>query len=204
MLSPSRQRGITLIEVVITIALAAILLFTVAPSVSSMITNGRLRSSAESVQQGIQRARNEALKRNQDVSLWFVTTDAAGNLDNGCALSAASKAWVVSIDNPAGACAASVSDTVAPRVLEKSAGNAAGTNVTLTAFQVDGVTPSSSVMFDGFGRVTSGTAVGRINLSSAVGGEDLRAMRILLSRGGSLRTCEPGVSDTSDPRYCPL
>lgn len=197
----SRQRGFSMIEIAITMALAAILLFTVAPSVSSMIANSRVRSSAESVQQGLQRARNEALRRNQDVSLWFVTTNASGNLDNSCALSATANAWVVSINDPSGACAASSSDTVAPMVVEKSNSGAVNDNVVVTAWQSGGGTASTNVTFDGFGRVTSATAVARINVNPASAG--FRSLRIQLSRGGSLRLCEPAVTDTSDPRICP-
>jgi len=204
MLSRSRQRGVSMIEISVAMALAAILLFAVAPSVSSMVANSRVRSTAESVQQGIQRARTEALKRNQVVTLWFLTRNSECSLDKSCALSATTKAWVVSLDNPAGACAASASATAAPRLIEKSAGNAAGTNVTLNAWQSGGASAgaSNSVSFDSFGRVTAGTAVARVELASASSIDDLRTMRILLSRGGSLQSCEPGVTNTGDPRYC--
>ena len=74
MLSRRLQAGITLIEVLIAVAIVGLLLAFAAPSATVWIQNTQLRNSAESVLNGIQMARLEALKRNTNVS--FQLTDA--------------------------------------------------------------------------------------------------------------------------------
>lgn len=64
-----RERGITLIEVMITIALVAILLVLGLPAFGTMITNMRVRATAEDLLASVQLARTEAMKIGQPVSL---------------------------------------------------------------------------------------------------------------------------------------
>lgn len=201
MLMGPRQSGFTLIEISTTLAVMAMLLFALAPEITSMITNSRIRSTAESLQQGLQRARNEALSRNREVRLWLVTQNPSNTLDNTCALSANSTAWIVSINDPSGQCAAASSDTVDPMVIEKSAGGTTSANVTVSALQSDG-TAATSVAFDGFGRVAGAAAISRIDLDNISSSSSFRPLRIALASGGSLRLCEPRVTDASDPRRC--
>lgn len=61
-------RGFTLIEVMIAIALVGLLLLAGMPTFATMISNLRVRSVSDSVLSGIQFARTEALKRNQNVT----------------------------------------------------------------------------------------------------------------------------------------
>ena len=197
----SGQRGMSMIELAITMALGAVLLFAVVPDVTSMVANSRIRSTAESLQQGLQRARNEALRRNQDVTFWLTTANASSSLDNTCALSASALAWVVSINDPAGKCAAAGSDTADPLLVEKSVGGATGSSVTLSALQADAVTAATQVVFDGFGRVPAATSIARIDLDNASGGNNFRPLRIEVTRGGSVRLCEPRAA-AGDPRRC--
>jgi type IV fimbrial biogenesis protein FimT len=192
---------VSLIEVSVTLALAALMLFAVVPEVSSMVANHRVRGNVESVQQGLQRARNEALRRNQEVSFWLVTANASGNLDNSCALSASGSAWVVSRNDPSGKCAAASSEITDPLLIEKSVGGS-GAGVALAALQTDGATAANRVVFDGFGRVASADAIARIDLDNASSGNDFRPLRLQVTRGGGVRLCEPRVSATGDPRRC--
>lgn len=197
-----RQRGVSMIEVAITMALAAILLFSVAPEVTTMIANSRIRSSAESLQQGLQRARNEALRRNQQVTFWLVAPNAASNLDNTCTLSSSAGGWVVSINNPSGKCAAASTDSVDPMLIEKAVGGTTGSGVAVSALQSDGTTAATSVVFDGFGRVPTTTAIASIDLDYTNASNNFRPLRIQVTRGGAVRLCEPRVTATNDPRRC--
>jgi type IV fimbrial biogenesis protein FimT len=196
------QRGVTMIEIAVVMTLMAVLLFTVLPSVTAAVANQRTRSSAESLMQGLMRARAEALKANRPVSLWLTTTTASGDLDNGCALAASARAWVVSINDPAGKCAAANSLTTDPMILERAVAGSTAANVTVAALQSDGATAANSVTFDGFGRVTAATAISTIDLDHASPGNDYRPLRIEVGRGGSVRLCEPRVTNTDDPRRC--
>ncbi len=60
--------GFTLIELMVTIVIMAVAAALAAPSFSSLIGNYRVRSSAESILNGLNLARAEAVRRNSPVS----------------------------------------------------------------------------------------------------------------------------------------
>ncbi|GAB4181397.1 MAG: hypothetical protein OHK0026_13540 [Rhodocyclaceae bacterium] len=66
---PRRGRGFTLAELVIALAILAIIATLALPSFQTMIENQRLRAAAESVLNGLQLARAEAIRRNTRVRL---------------------------------------------------------------------------------------------------------------------------------------
>ena len=82
-------RGFTLIEMMIAISIAAILLAIAVPSFSHSQLNSQLRASANDLVASVNLARNEALKRNRQVTL-CVSTDGAscttGNWRQGWAV----------------------------------------------------------------------------------------------------------------------
>jgi type IV fimbrial biogenesis protein FimT len=196
------QRGFSMIEIAISLTLVALLLFAVMPDVTAMAANNRIRSGAESYLQGMQRARNEALRSNQVVTFWLTTPNASGVLDNTCALDSGARAWVVSVNDPSTKCATASSATADPMIFERAVGASTAGTVTVSALQSDGTTAATSVAFDGFGRVTAGTAISTIDLNNATTGNNFRPLRIQVARGGSVRLCEPRVTDTTDPRRC--
>ena len=64
MLTPSRQQsGVTLIELVVGLAVFAILLGIAIPNFSTFIQNSKIRTSAEAIQNGLSLARVEAVRR---------------------------------------------------------------------------------------------------------------------------------------------
>lgn len=83
-----RERGFTLIEVMVTVILIAILASLAAPSFQTTIARFRVRTAAESLMSGLQLARSEALRRNQPVRFtlgaragnWSVTAVTSGTL----------------------------------------------------------------------------------------------------------------------------
>lgn len=88
-------RGFSLVELLVTIAIAAVLLSLGLGSVTSMIASSRTRGAAESVLSGLQMARAEAIQRNTPMRFQLVTS-----MDSACAsntaAAAASMLWVVS------------------------------------------------------------------------------------------------------------
>jgi type IV fimbrial biogenesis protein FimT len=84
-----RQQGVTLIELMVTLVILVILATIGMPSFTSFLRNTELRSSSESVYQGLQLARAEAVRRNARVRFvigagtgWTVATDAGTTLQS--------------------------------------------------------------------------------------------------------------------------
>ncbi|RJG14298.1 prepilin-type N-terminal cleavage/methylation domain-containing protein [Pseudomonas cavernicola] len=65
----ARQRGFTLIELMVTIAVMAVLLGIAIPSFTDVTLGSKLRSQANDLVAGATLARSEAIKRNQAVTL---------------------------------------------------------------------------------------------------------------------------------------
>ena len=85
---PRRSRGVTLIEIVITLVIASILVVMAVPNFTEWIRNQRIRTAAESILNGLQTARAEALTTNSPVNFqvsgsdsgsWAVVTSRGGN-----------------------------------------------------------------------------------------------------------------------------
>jgi type IV fimbrial biogenesis protein FimT len=70
-------RGFTLIELMVTIAVLAILMMLAAPSFADFFQRYRLRGAADEVASLLVTARTEAMTRNRDVAVVFKGTDAA-------------------------------------------------------------------------------------------------------------------------------
>lgn len=194
----NKRGGFTLIEMMITVVIMAILLAVGAPSFTTFIQNAQIRTAAENLQAGLSLARSEALRRNAHVSLWMVN-----NLSASCARSATGTSWVVSQDNPAGNCAAGASDTTAPRLIQTRSGSDGSSNVTLSAVDSGG-SATSCITFNGFGQVETtcnggGNPIARVSLVSAV--SNTRALDIRVTAGGATRTCNPAETGSS-PTAC--
>jgi type IV fimbrial biogenesis protein FimT len=211
LIEPSlRQRGFSLIELAVTLTVIVLLLAAVAPSVSDWVHNTEVRNAAESIQSGLQKARTEALRSNEPVTFWLVSGADQRNVDNSCALSSSAGSWVVSRNDPTGACATAPSTTVVPMVVETHAAGDGATDVIVAAAAADG-TASQCVRFNGFGRVVDAGAtpadgcrppgqVATIDLTHVSGA---RHLRVVVSPGGGVRMCDVGVTVATDPRKCP-
>mgnify|MGYP003576416149 CR=1 FL=1 len=191
------QRGFTLVEIVVTLAVLALIMFAVAPNIGTWLANTRVRNIADSLQNGLQTARAEAIRRNQSMSFWLVQTDDPGVLGNECTLASNSGSWVVSVNSPVAHCADQPSTTSSPMLVAgRAMGN--GQPVTVAALQSDKTTAANSITFHGFGRVSSTSPIGFIDVS----GTGTRNLRIEISTAGAVRLCDPAVSSENDPRKC--
>ena len=99
-----KQRGFTVIELVIAVTIAGFLLAAMMPIVGVWMRNTRIRTAAESMSNGLMQARNEAVRRNQPVSFYLVSDTDAVAMSDACALSDSSAGWVVALASPAGKC----------------------------------------------------------------------------------------------------
>jgi type IV fimbrial biogenesis protein FimT len=176
-----KELGLTLIELLVTMAVIGVLGSLAIPSFQDWIQNNRTRNAAESIQNGIQIARAEAVSRNTSVQF-----DLRAN-----------SAWTVCV-SPAvpGACP---DPDDATTVQSRAASEGSSADVT--------VAPSvaSPYVFNGLGILTPAPAGGAVTIDvDNTAATDSRELRIVIGVGGSSRMCDPdtGLSAT-DPRKCP-
>jgi len=187
------QRGVTLIELMIGIVIFSTLLGLAAPSFTVWLQNSQIRSAAESLQHGLQVAHATAIQRNTVV--WFRLVSA---LNDSCTVAPDGANWVVSIDDPAGACSTAPSDKTAPRIVQSRSGAESSRNATVAA-------ETASIGFNGLGRrvTTTSAATLKIDVANPTGGEcnarggDMRCLRLSVSVGGQIRMCDPAALNDS-------
>lgn len=184
--------GVTLIELVVGLALFALLMGLAVPAFQKMTLNAQGRTAADGTLNGLQLARAEALRRNKQVRFQLVDT-----LNSGCALSNRGPSWVVSLKSAAGACGVEPSETVDPLIVQKRSGSEGSRKATLNALDAAG-TAAATVTFDALGRVANSDAVARIDIEAA-GGD--RPLRVRIAPGGEIRLCDPGFPG-SHPQGC--
>lgn len=190
------QHGVTLIELVITLAVMAVAFGLGMPAYSAWIQNSQIRTAAESMQSGIQLARAEGLKSNATVRFQLMTTT-----DANCALSSTGTNWVISVNDATGKCDVTDS-TVDPFMARFKAGAEGAKNAAVSATQ-------SSISFNGLGQVTPApTSTITIDITNSTGGTcvaaggNMRCLQLQVGGAGQVRMCDPAVTAASDPRKC--
>jgi prepilin-type N-terminal cleavage/methylation domain-containing protein len=226
MLIPQQQSGVTLIELMITLAIAAVIALLALPAFQSMMASSRTKGTAESIISGLRLARSEAIKRNVPMRFQLVTS-----LDNTCASSITSPLWVVTqtdqvaAGDPVGLCAAAPftpKDDAAdqcnaaddPKWPIHPAGNPACADDPFIAAKSPSTVPpsvqvaadSAVVTFGPLGQVLTnmgGSAtMTRVDISSSIA--DVTPWRVLVSPGGAFRLCNAGGGIAAgNPLKCP-
>jgi len=183
------QHGLTLVELAVVMTVAAILYTQAAPMFSVWIGNTQTRTAAESIQNGLQLARGEAIRRNRLVQLVFTE--------------GANASWTVGCANPVDNGTPNVDDPgdCLPVIQARASGET-------SAQPQMGVVPAdaTTITFDSLGRVVanldgSDTAAQIDVANPIVGTSDRRTLRLALGAAGNIRMCDPAVA-SSDPRGC--
>jgi type IV fimbrial biogenesis protein FimT len=202
-LSQAVQRGFNLIEAVVTVSVLGLLVAAAAPSMTDWVRSSRVRSLAEATQNGLQRARTEALKRNQVVTFWLVSPNTTASPDDSCTVVSDSAAWVVTVavDDPTSHCSGPVSPATIPRIVEVYGPGTAGANIVVAGLQTDGATAASSVSFNGYGQRVSSGAGTLANIDISTANATARRLRIQVSASGGIRMCDRDIV-APDPRAC--
>lgn len=201
-------RGFTIVELAITLGIVAVMAMVAMPLVRDWMQNTAIRTAAESVASGLMRARSEAVRRNEEVRFSLVGGTSATQLDASCALSPASASWVVSLETPAGRCGSPAgegrSGDPAPRILDKHAHGADTAGIAVRALGPDcqGASTAAQVVFNGYGRALLDPAPLRCIEIRHPSSPTARALRVILSTGGTVRVCDPAVTAADDPRRC--
>jgi len=200
-------RGFTLVEIMITLAVLAFLMFIGLPAMGEFLQATQIRTAAESVTHGMQLARAEAVRRNSPVRFQFVST-----LADDCVITASGPHWIVSRNDPTGACEQAEvtdflepNDTSIPQIVQKRSNTDGSPNATFAA--TDDGAASTTVVFNTLGRVSNGTGIDSVNVENPTGtckasGGNLRCLRIVVSTGGDIRLCDPAITIVGDTRRC--
>ena len=196
--------GFSLTELMVTVAIVAILMSLAAPSFSTWIQNSRIRTTAESIQNGLQLARVEALKRNAAVE-FVLTSLAAAGTDADWVVRCVVAADDSDGDGVADCPGVSVSPApaVSPDAISQRPSAEGSRGIAVAA-------GASTFIFSGTGRVTPAPVVViAIDISNPSGGNcvaasgPMRCLRVTVSPGGQVRMCDPSIPLSSpDPRRC--
>jgi type IV fimbrial biogenesis protein FimT len=197
--------GFSLIELMVTLAVLGALLMAVTPLVRDWMLDTEIRNAAESISSGLNRARAEAVRRNEPVLFSLVSNvDHPGTLDNNCTVSSTSASWVVSLDPPAGHCADTLGTTTGTRLVARHArgDGSPGVTVEVRDAACGSTTGLGQVLFNGFGRAQAVPAPMRCIVVRHPGSSSTRTLHLVLNNGGTVRTCDPAVTDPRDTRRC--
>ena len=179
------QRGFTLIEVMVVVAIIAILLSVAAPSLVAFQRNSELRSTASSFLAAMQAARVEAMKRGVDT---YMIPAAGGSWANG---------WIVFADTDLSQTLNTATDTVIMQTGAIASRTAVVTgNANASAFS-DG-SGSYFIRFNGGGfsmNKDNTFRSGAIEFS-VTGSTEKR--RVVLNNVGRARLCDPAKDTTAD------
>ena len=192
MLRPCRDRGFTIIELMVTMTILGVLLALGFPAFGTFLQNARLGTRAKSFYSGIQLARSQAIRLNLPVE--FVLTDTAinsANLANVAASSPSGRNWVVRYQPSASE----------PYQLVEAKSALEGGD--MNNLQV--VATNDGIVFNGMGGTSSGNTA-TFDISNPAGGQcapagPMRCWRIVVTAGGQVRLCDPTVA-AGDSRAC--
>ena len=206
LMQASAERGVSLIELAIGMAILALIATQAAPSLNAFMINQRIRAAAEAMASMLQRGRAEAIERNQDVQ--FVTFNAliGGNISyiNNRVLAAGGRNWALRTKDSAGDYFAINSRSIAES--SPQAGNVSGT-IDSGIIQSSTV---SSVTFNSLGAASSGAASfdfirnnpNNLAAYQCASTGPIRCLRVTVSSAGQVRICDPAVTVSTDTRKC--
>jgi len=171
----SSTRGVSLIELVIVLAILAIVMARGMPMYSQYMQDLAIRGAAEATLAGLQLAKSEAARSNRPVE--FVI------------LPDADTAWVTRLaTDPAPA-----TDFARASVAEA---------LSVVATSLNG---ASRATFDGLGalraNIDGSASIAALRFTSASSPATSRALCVTVSNVGAIRMCDPNVP-TTDPRSC--
>lgn len=193
---PRRARGFTLIELMVTIALMALLLGLAGPAFTLWTRNAQVRTISDALQNGLRLAQTEAVRRNRQVVFFLTNTatcsDTTDPATNGSFWAVRTVALV----------AGETVTTVQCGNLSDSAPGVSITGPTAICFNSMGRQVSNASPGAGTATCTvPGNTPSTYDVSST--GSD-RPLRVLVTVGGQVRQCDPARTlSASNPDGCP-
>ncbi len=199
-------RGVTLIELIVTIALAATLVTLSIPSFVAWVRNAQIRSVADSLQNGLRVAQAEALRRNRQVVLGFTNdTPAAGTNPFASATAVAGgRRWWLQTVPQVGETSSDVSYIAAGVVVDGAS------TVTIANDQ-----SARTVCFGSTGRLVTNTSITGLSSGSCTAAKTTftvdqppastyRTLKVIVQLGGQVRMCDPArpALSSASPEGC--
>lgn len=168
MLIQRLQRGFSLIELMITLAIVAILATLAAPSFKVILANAQIRTAAQALQDGLQLARVEAIRRNARV-IFTIGTQST---------------WTVSVESDA--------STVQTRPYTEgsAAATVAVTPGGATQVTFDGLGRVKT-------NTDASSSITQLDIdvpTTLIPASASREQRVTITSGGAIRLCDPNVS----------
>lgn len=180
------EPGFTLIELMVTLVLLAVLLTLSAPSFIAYQRNAELTSAANSFVAALSAARSEAMKRQVRA---FVIPLSGTNWATG---------WQVFVDADSSVTSGSIAPAAGDLVVAQQAALQNGVVVTASSFPVDGTT--AYVMFNGNGSMTlldkTFQPYGSLELTNGT-----ESRRIIANLAGRLRVCKPSETGCTESAF---
>lgn len=203
MLKPWRHhRGFTLVELMVTLAVAALLLVAAVPAFGLWIQNVQIRSTAESLQNGLRKAQAEAITRGTQTVFVLSAGAPAWNAaptDNGANWSVRAQPVANSAEDDGKA-----TDQTHPLIEGSSYGSQTNVSITgpaLLCFNSGGrlITSTAVAVPNNPGKATCGAppAIYEIKRGDTIDA-DHKAYRVTVTVGGRVRMCDRGKTLSSD------
>lgn len=190
------SRGFTIVELVVAIALLALVLGLAAPAFTLWTRNAQVRTVSDGLQNGVRLAQAEAVRRSRQV-LFMLTDSAACNIaatatENG-------RYWAIRTVPLLGGDAA---EAVQCGVLADATEGVAIAGPAVICFNSMGRQVANAAPNVG-GATCALAADGVSQYDVSVGGSD-RPLRVLVSLGGQVRQCDPAKALAANtPDGCP-
>jgi len=191
---PKSLAGFTLIELMFAIAIVGILLAVGLPEASQWTQNTKIRTASESISNGLQLARGEAVRRNTLVEFVLTSTDPIAANMPALAPATSGPFWVVRKFQTGGY-------TVADFV------QGGGNEVTSSSAVVSST--DANVRFTSLGQMTGQVGANlTIQVTNPTGGVcvaasgPMRCLNVVVQPGGQIRMCDPAIATAGDTRKC--
>lgn len=195
----SFQRGVTMAEVLVSVAVIAIAMAIGIPSLANWIQNVQVRSTAESVLTGMQLARAEAVRQNT-LAQFMLTGSADGTASWSIITASSSVPGSFTVANGATQIqTAGASASGQNARLGVSTATVASSSCCTTAIAAGtgmGTNPKPGIVFNAFGKVVTDSSVTKITRVDVTNASYAAARRmvILITDSGMAKLCDSTLS----------
>ena len=197
MLSARRQRGFSLIELMVTLSVMVLLSLLAVPSMSQYVENSKIHGTAEVVFAAVLKARTEAIRRNATVELVFTDQTPTAESVDTTGVTTTGPNWLIRQVPPP--------SSSQPHLFIEGKAGAEGGGRPSGGAGTAMVASTSAVAFNPYGALAAGGAV-EVDFKTSSGAcapsGAARCLKVVVSRGGQARMCDPAVSAAGDTRKC--